>query len=107
MLFLTNVFGPNARILVEAAFGANLSGDPNYWPWVDITQNVRQAGGQVIAITPMGRSDESSQAQPAGCAFEVDNTTGDYSKGPQSRWYPLIRQNTPIRIPLMTWPIPY
>lgn len=99
--FLTDMFGPGARLLVEAAFGADVtSTEPQSWNFYDITTDVRQADGQRVTISPMGRSDETAQAQPAGCAFQLDNTSGDYSKNPLGRWYPYIRRNTPIRVRL-------
>lgn len=95
--FLASVFGDFGRIVVEAAFGADLSADPSTWSWFDITPDVRVAEG--ITIHP-GRADESSQAQPASCSLSLDNTDGDYYRGPKSKWYPGIRRNTPIRVRL-------
>jgi hypothetical protein len=97
--FLTGVFGPQAAIAVEAAFGADVTADPSSWNWYDITGDVRQADGGGISITPIGRADESSTAQPAGCGFELANDSGNYtaySRG--SRWWPNVRRNTPIRV---------
>lgn len=97
--FLTDLFGPLARLAVEAAFGADLHAHPDTWVWYDITDDVRYAGGGRVSISPMGRSDETSTAQPAGCAFELDNDSGDYTAyRPASRWHPYVRRNTPIRI---------
>lgn len=99
--FLADVFGADARIMVEAAFGADVKGNPNLWNFYDITTDVRQADGQKVAITPVGRSDEAAQAQPAGCAFELDNTSGAYTANhPGSKWWPGVKRNTPIRIRL-------
>lgn len=100
--FLQNVLtDPTARIVVEAAFGADPTTDPNTWNFYDITGDVRQAGGQRVAVSPMGRSDETSLAQPAGCGFQLDNTRADYSAyNPASRWFPFVRRNTPIRVRL-------
>lgn len=105
MPFLTGVLGdPNAAIVVEAAFGADLKGNPALWTWYDITTDVRQAGGQGVSISPMGRADEASQAQPAGCVLQVDNTTGDYTANhPGSKWWPFVRRNTPIRVRLYVY----
>lgn len=90
---------PRARIGVEAAYGADLTADPATWVWYDITGDVRQADRQMVSIVPMGRSDETSTAQPAGCAFQLDNTSGDYTAySAASRWYPNVRANTPIRV---------
>lgn len=99
--FIPAVFGPQARVMVEAAFGANLAAEPQMWNWYDITSSVRQADGQRVDVTPMGRGDEASQAQPAGCSFELDNTSGDYTANdPRSKWFPYVRLDTPIRVTL-------
>lgn len=96
--FLTDVFGANARLLVEAAFGANVKANADTWSWTDITADVRYADGGRVTVSPVGRADETSKSQPAGCVFQLDNTRGDYSKSPASKWYPYIRRNTPIRV---------
>jgi hypothetical protein len=100
--FLTNVLADtSARIIVRAAFGADLtSTEPQHWNWYDITSDVRQADGQNVTISPMGRSDEASVAQPAGCIFQLDNTAGDYSKTATGKWWPYIRRNTPVKVEL-------
>ncbi|HET6504621.1 MAG TPA: hypothetical protein VFG87_28060 [Amycolatopsis sp.] len=96
--FLTAQLGGNAKILVEAAWGANLALDASNWIWTDITTDVRQADGQRVVISPMAHSDWLEQTQPAECTFELDNTSGAYSKGPASSNYPNVRRSTPIRI---------
>lgn len=97
--FCIDEFGSQARLAVEAAFGANIKGDPYFWTWYDITGDVRYADGGRVSITPMGRSDEASTANPAGCAFVLDNDTGDYTAyATESRWWPYVRRNTPIRV---------
>ncbi len=95
---LPNVFGANSRVMVEFAFGADLTADPNSWDFTDVSTDVRQANGGKVTISPMGRANETSQAQPAGCTFQLDNTTAAYSKGPRSKWWPNIRQGTPCRV---------
>lgn len=93
--FLTDQF-PDGRVIVEAAFGANLTGSPDAWPWVDITADVRYASRLRLRV---GRADDTSQAQAASCGFDLDNTSGDYSAyNPASRYYPNVRRNTPIRV---------
>lgn len=89
---------PNARMVVEMAFGAVISADPTTWSWTDVTTDVRQSDGQTINIAPFGRSDVTTQTQPAACGFQLDNNSGDYSRGPQSRRYPNIHQNIPLRV---------
>jgi hypothetical protein len=90
---------PNARLVVEAAFGANPTGDASAWSWTDITGDVRQADRQQITITPMGRSNEATTGQPAGCAFQLDNSTGRYTAySINSPLWPYVRRNVPIRV---------
>jgi hypothetical protein len=97
--FLVEVFGQQARILVEAAFGADLTTEPQTWNFFDITADVMLAQG--VTISPMGRSDEFSTSQPAGCGFTLINTSGDYTAyNPASRYSPYVRRNTPIRVSL-------
>lgn len=99
--FLTDILGTDARLMVEAAFGADLTGNPDLWNWYDITADVRQADGNKVSIGPMGRSDEASQSQPAGCGFQLDNTSGAYTANhPGSPWFPYVRRNTPVRVRL-------
>lgn len=87
---------PNARLIVEGAFGADLAATPGTWTWTDITTDVRWTSK--VRIKP-GRSDETSQAQPADCSFVLDNTTGNYSPyNPKSTRYPNVRRGTPIRV---------
>lgn len=96
--FLTSRLGSNARVIVEVAWGADLSADASNWTWTDITSDVRQADGNRIVINPIGSADWLEQAQPACCTFQLDNTTGSYSKGPQSSNYPYVRRSTPVRV---------
>lgn len=95
--FLTSVYGAQSKLIVEWAPGANLNGSPDLFPWQDITSDVMQADGGGISIT-IGRSDEYTQAQPASCSFRLKNIRGDYSKGPQSIYYPNVKRNVPIRV---------
>jgi hypothetical protein len=97
--FCVTEFGLGARLTVQAAFGAEPGSSPGSWVWTDISGSVRYAESGRITISPMGRSDETSTAQPAGCAFELDNETGDftpYYSG--SQYYPYVRRNTPLRV---------
>lgn len=90
-----------AYIIVEAAFGADVnSAEPQLWNWTDITTDVRQADGGNVSIT-IGRSDESSQASPATCSFQLDNTSGNYTAfHPGAKYWPNLKRNTPIRVRL-------
>lgn len=92
--YLTNVLS-DSRIAVEIAWGADLNADPDTWSWTDVTSDVRTEQG---IETSMGRADEASTSQPASCSFTLDNSTGDYSLGGQSRLYPNVRRNTPVRV---------
>lgn len=85
------------RIIVEIAWGANLSADPSTWGWTDITRDVRVAGNGKI-ITQHGRVDEQSQTQPASAQFTLLNINAAYSKGPVSPNWPNVTKNTPLRI---------
>lgn len=100
--FLTDSL-TNAFIIVEAAFGADInSAESQMWNWTDITADVRQADGGNISIT-IGRSDENSQASPASCSFQLDNTNGFYSaNNPAAKYWPNLKRNTPIRVRLYT-----
>lgn len=99
---LPGILPANARLIVEIAFGANLNADASNWAlanqWIDVTADLWQANRQTITISPLGRSDEFGQAQPAGCRLVLDNSTGKYSKGPQSSNYPFVRRNVPLRV---------
>lgn len=51
-----------------------------------------------IRIT-RGRSDESSQVDPASCNLTLDNRTGIYSpRNPTGPYYGLLGRNTPLRV---------
>lgn len=93
--FLQHQFGDNARLTVEVAWGSNVADDPDTWTWTDITTDVRLDPG--ISIT-IGRSDEASTAQPANCTMILDNRSGDYSVGGQSKNWPNVKRNVPVRV---------
>lgn len=86
-------------LIVEVAWGADLSAASSTWTWSDITGDVRQSDGHAIEIT-IGRADEASETQPAECRMLLDNRSGDYGLGGQSVNYPYVRRNTPIRVRL-------
>lgn len=69
--------------------------------WVDVTcndENARVLGRDKITIT-RGRSDWSSDTQPARCTFSLLNTDGRYSaRNPNSPYYGSLGRNTPVRI---------
>ncbi|GAA2543631.1 hypothetical protein [Pseudonocardia hydrocarbonoxydans] len=92
---LPAALGPDARLAVEIAWGADLMADPATWTWTDITGDVRQDPG---ISTTLGRGDEASTSQPAATTLTLDNTGARYSLGPQSPNYPNVRRNTPVRV---------
>lgn len=87
----------DARLLVEIAFGADLTSSPTGWDWQEVTADVQVAGGAGIHMT-RGRSNEASDAQPATCTFRLNNASGDYSQGVQAFWWPYIRRGTPVHV---------
>lgn len=97
--FMTDTLGklPGAepRMVVELAWGADLSADPVTWTWTDITGDVR-ANGRIESS--VGRGDEASTAQPASAALTLDNRDGLYSLGTQSPNWPNVRRGTPVRV---------
>lgn len=86
---------PQARMVLEAAFGAQLTEDPETWDWTDITTSVRFAGG--ITMTA-GAPDETTEAPSATLTATLGNATGEFTPGnPLSTLYPHVRKGTPIR----------
>lgn len=88
------------NLIVEIAWGAQIAADPSTWTWTDVSSDVMTAGGKKVSIT-LGRTDETSVAQPAKCSFTLDNRSGAYSKGGQSRNYPNVKTNVPVRVRLV------
>lgn len=95
--FMRDTLGPDARLVVEIAWGADPNGDPDAWSWTDITTDVQQADGNRITMR-LGRSDAAATTQPAQCSMQLNNRAARYSQGIQSPTYPNVRRNTPIRI---------
>lgn len=93
--FLPDELGADARLVVEAAWGADLAADPSTWDWSDITTDVRQDPG---ISTTLGRGDEASTSQPANLQLLLANSAGAYSLGGESVNWPYVRQGTPIRV---------
>lgn len=97
--FRQEFLGGSAVVRVDAAFGADLTVNSAAWSWTDITTDVLYASYAGVTISPMGRSDESSTAQPSGFSFSLKNDSGTYTVGnPTSANYPNIRRNTPVRV---------
>jgi len=92
---MQTTLGAGARLSVQIAWGADLTQTPDTWAWTDITSDVRQDNQVHISV---GKSGEAGTTQPATCTFRLDNRTGDYSLGAQSRHWPYVRRNTPVRV---------
>lgn len=92
-----DILDPDADLLVEIAWGADLTADPGTWSWTDVTTDVYQDPG--ISISK-GRSDEASNSQPASLTLKLRNETGTYSTGGESPNWPNVKQGTPVRVRL-------
>jgi len=89
------MFGGSGTVLVEVAFGADLTASPTTWVWIDVTADVLYSDKLNIS---QGRSDESSQATPASFNFTLLNTAGNYTPySPNGTYYPNVKRNTPVR----------
>ncbi len=89
--------GLNAlTLVVEIAWGANLTANPSSWAWTDVTTDAQVDNGKKITITP-GRADEASASQPAVGVVVLDDRLNKYSRSPLSSNYPNVRKNTPVR----------
>lgn len=93
--FLLDSLGPSGRLIVEAAFGADLTVDAGTWTWTDLSHDVRAERGVMCSL---GRGDEAATSQPAKLALTLDNRDGRYARGPVSDFWPYVRRNTPVRV---------
>src|SRR6266566_4253622 len=93
---LANQFGDLVHLVVEIAWGADLTANPASWVWTDVTTDVQIEGGKKVSIT-VGRADEASAAQPAHATMVLDNRRNTYSRSPLSQNWPNVRKNTPVR----------
>jgi hypothetical protein len=93
--FLVDQLGADATIAVEVAFGADVLGDPEVWPWFDVTEDVR---ADPAITTAIGRGDEAGVSQPAELSFVLDNAGGTYNLGGEGVHWPYVRQGTPVRV---------
>jgi hypothetical protein len=83
-------------ITTQAAFGADLTADPDTWSWTDISAYVRYAPGVTIS---RGRSDEAQATQPSTLQLVLDNTDGRFTPyNATSAYWPYVRRNTPVRV---------
>lgn len=84
---------------VYLAPGSNPS-SPESWVWVDITSDVRTAGG--ISIDH-GRPNEAATVDPGRCSMRLNNAGGKYSsRNPASQYYGQLARNTPLRVTVET-----
>lgn len=95
---LTQQF-PNAtlRLLVEFAFGADLTASSGSWVWTDVTSDVQVDGGKHVTIN-VGRQDERSVAGPASCTIALDNRLSKYSSTALGQNWPNVTRGTPVRV---------
>ncbi len=83
------------RALLELAFGADPTGDPESWVWTHVPE--LRFWDQAVTIT-RGRADEAGDPAPSAVSFTIDNRSGDYTPtDPRSPYYPNIRRGTPVR----------
>lgn len=94
---LTHVLGVDGRLIVEMAWGADITVESALWVWTDVTRDVRIDRDRGITVR-VGRADEASTTQPAACSLTFDNTDSSYSLGGQSPNWPNVRQSTPLRV---------
>lgn len=92
---LTEELGPDARIAVEVAWGADPDGNAELWSWTDITGDVYQDPGISFRY---GRRDEAGSTQPANGSMTLNNDSGNYSLGGESINWPNVVKNVPLRI---------
>lgn len=71
--------------------------------WTDISSYAYQRAGTSPPVTiTRGRPDESSQANPSTCTWELNNRDGRFSpRNPLSPYYGKLGRNTPVR-----WSVP-
>lgn len=104
---LQQQFGDTVRLVVEIAWGANLTADQSTWGWVDVTTDVQiENDSKFVTIRP-GRADEASRTQPATASLTLDNRLGRYSKSALSPNWPNVRKNTPVRIRIIYLGVSY
>lgn len=88
-----------ASLVVEFAWGADLTADPATWTWTDATADYQQIPGIKITI---GRDAENSTAQPASCTAVFRDTNKSYSQyDPLGPNWPNVREGTPFRTRLI------
>jgi hypothetical protein len=93
--FLTDHLGPDARMVVEIAWGADPNGNADLWSWTDITDYVAQDPGESWQY---GRMSEASDTQPASGSMLLFNDDASFSLGGISPNWPNVKQGVPVRV---------
>ncbi|HEX5404796.1 MAG TPA: hypothetical protein VFX16_21115 [Pseudonocardiaceae bacterium] len=86
---------PALSLVVEIAWGADITADDSTWTWTEVTTDVQLDPG--VSMT-LGRADEASTPQPAVCSFDLDNSAGAYSQTALSANWPNVKRGTPVRV---------
>lgn len=94
---LAQQFGTQLYLVVEIAWGADLSAPSGSWVWYDVTTDVQVDSGKHIAMT-CGRQDERSVAGPASCSFTLDNRLNKYSSAAVGQNWPNVKRGVPLRV---------
>ncbi|NES28948.1 hypothetical protein GCE86_19675 [Micromonospora terminaliae] len=82
-------------VKVEAAFGADVTADPDTWSWTDLSSRLRAEPIRIRA----GKSSGASVATPSTCAVTLDNPDSALMPGhPQSPYWPNVQLGTPLRV---------
>lgn len=88
--------GDESPVIVEVAYGADLTAHPATWPWVDYSRDVLGA----VAIR-QGKRPNTDRTEPSSCPLRLDSPDGRHHPllptGPN---YPHVRRNTPVRVRL-------
>lgn len=88
--------GDSLDIRIQAAFGADVTSDPDSWSWTDVTEWWHAPDGVEIS---WGRSPGAEQAETSTLQLTLKNTDGRFSAHyPMSPHYPQVVQWTPIRV---------
>lgn len=89
---------PFPQVPLDLQCDLNLGGT-----WTGVTGYAYQRDGSQAPVTiTRGRPDESSQANPAACRWQLNNRDGRFSpRNPLSPYYGKLGRNTPVR-----WSVP-
>jgi hypothetical protein len=88
---------------VFPAVPLDLRAELNLGTWTDVSTYAYQRDGSSPPVTiTRGKPDESGQANPASCMWQLNNRDGRFSpKNPLSPYYGQLIRNTPVR-----WSVP-